>query len=274
MRVLNEAECRRLQMGSFLSVTDGTEEPAYLIVLEYNGGRARRGADGAGRQGRDVRHRRHFAQAAAGDGRDEVRHERRRQRARHVQGRRELELPINLVGVVPACENMPSGRATKPGDIVKSMSGQTIEVLNTDAEGRLILCDAITYARRFKPDVVIDIATLTGACVVALGNHLSGLFSNDDELAAALEEAGRRADDRAWHMPIGEEYGEQLEEQLRRLRQRRRPRRRRDHRGLLPGEVHRRPEVGAPRHRRHGLSGRRAQGQHRPARAAAGRLPA
>ena len=98
----------------------------------------------------------------------------------------ELELPINVVGVVPACENMPSGRATKPGDIVTSMSGQTIEVLNTDAEGRLILCDAITYARRFKPDVVIDIATLTGACVVALGNHLSGLFSNDDD-------AGRRA---------------------------------------------------------------------------------
>jgi leucyl aminopeptidase len=122
----------------------------------------------------------------------------------------ELELPINVVGVVPACENMPSGRATKPGDIVKSMSGQTIEVLNTDAEGRLILCDAITYARRFKPAAVIDIATLTGACVVALGNHYSGLFSNDDELAAALAEAGRRADDRAWHMPIGEEYTEQL----------------------------------------------------------------
>jgi leucyl aminopeptidase len=105
---------------------------------------------------------------------------------------------------------MPSGRATKPGDIVKSMSGQTIEVLNTDAEGRLILCDAITYARRFKPDVVIDIATLTGACVIALGNHLSGLFSNDDDLAEALLEAGQRAEDRAWRMPIGEEYGELL----------------------------------------------------------------
>ncbi len=121
-----------------------------------------------------------------------------------------MDLPVNVVGVVPACENMPSGQATKPGDIVKSMSGQTIEVLNTDAEGRLILCDAITYARRFKPEVVIDIATLTGACVVALGNHFSGLFSNDDELAAALEDAGRRADDRAWHMPISEEYAEQL----------------------------------------------------------------
>src|SRR4029453_4776080 len=118
----------------------------------------------------------------------------------------ELELPINVVGIVPACENMPSGKATKPGDIVRSMSGQTIEILNTDAEGRLILCDAITYARRFKPDVLIDIATLTGACVVALGNHLSGLFSNDEQLSRALEDAGRRADDRAWHMPLGEEY--------------------------------------------------------------------
>jgi len=121
-----------------------------------------------------------------------------------------IDLPINLVGVVPACENMPSGHATKPGDIVKSMSGQTIEILNTDAEGRLILCDAITYARRFKPEVVIDIATLTGACVVALGNHLSGLFGNDEELIDALEQAGRRADDRAWPMPIGDEYGDQL----------------------------------------------------------------
>jgi leucyl aminopeptidase len=121
-----------------------------------------------------------------------------------------IDLPINLVGVVPACENMPSGHATKPGDIVKSMSGQTIEILNTDAEGRLILCDAITYARRFKPEVVIDIATLTGACVVALGNHLSGLFGNDEEPIDALEQAGRRADDRAWPMPIGDEYGDQL----------------------------------------------------------------
>jgi len=121
-----------------------------------------------------------------------------------------MDLPINVVGVVPACENMPSGLATKPGDIVKSMSGQTIEILNTDAEGRLILCDAITYARRFKPDAVIDIATLTGACVVALGNVYSGLFGNDEDLIAALEDAGRRADDRAWRMPIGEEYSEQL----------------------------------------------------------------
>jgi leucyl aminopeptidase len=105
---------------------------------------------------------------------------------------------------------MPSGRATKPGDIVTSMSGKTIEVLNTDAEGRLILCDALTYSRKFKPRAVVDIATLTGACVIALGAHYSGLFSNDEALAQDLDAAGRRADDRAWHMPIAEEYSEQL----------------------------------------------------------------
>jgi leucyl aminopeptidase len=111
---------------------------------------------------------------------------------------------------VPTCENMPSGTATKPGDVVTSMSGQTIEVLNTDAEGRLILCDALTYAERFKPAAVIDIATLTGACVVALGHVHSGLFSADDELAQALLDAGKAAGDTAWRMPIDEEYGDSL----------------------------------------------------------------
>jgi leucyl aminopeptidase len=115
-----------------------------------------------------------------------------------------------VVGVVPACENMPSGRATKPGDIVTSMSGKTVEVLNTDAEGRLVLCDAISYARRFKPRAVVDIATLTGACVIALGAHYSGLFSPDDKLADALAAAGERSDDRAWRMPVAEEYAELL----------------------------------------------------------------
>jgi leucyl aminopeptidase len=210
VRVLNEAECRRLQMGSFLSVTNGTEEPAYLIVLEYRNGP--RGEAPTALIGKGVTFDTGGISLKPPPAMDEMKFD--MSGAAGVLGTFKavatLDLPINLVGVVPACENMPSGRATKPGDIVKSMSGQTIEVLNTDAEGRLILCDAITYARRFKPEVVIDIATLTGACVVALGNHLSGLFSNDDELAAALEAAGRRADDRAWHMPIGEEYAEQL----------------------------------------------------------------
>jgi leucyl aminopeptidase len=122
----------------------------------------------------------------------------------------ELRLPINLVVIVASCENMPSGGAVKPADIVTTMSGQTVEILNTDAEGRLVLCDAITYSRRFKPATVIDVATLTGACIVALGNHFSGLMSNDDSLTQELLAAGVRADDRAWSMPIGDEYVDQL----------------------------------------------------------------
>jgi leucyl aminopeptidase len=122
----------------------------------------------------------------------------------------EMGLKINVVGVIPTCENMPSGTATRPGDIVTSMSGQTIEVLNTDAEGRLILCDALTYAERFKPAAVIDIATLTGACVIALGHINSGLFSPDDELAAEILAASKTAGDAAWRMPVEEDYQEQL----------------------------------------------------------------
>jgi leucyl aminopeptidase len=122
----------------------------------------------------------------------------------------ELKPKVNLVGIVPTCENMPDGRAVKPGDVVTSLSGQTIEILNTDAEGRLILCDALTYAERLSPAAVIDIATLTGACVVALGHHHSGLFSADDALAAELLAAGQAALDPCWRMPLDEEYEEAL----------------------------------------------------------------
>ncbi|HEU4603058.1 MAG TPA: leucyl aminopeptidase, partial [Steroidobacteraceae bacterium] len=209
-KVLNEDECRRLKMGSFLSVTAGTEEPARLIVLEYDN--SPRGEAPTVLVGKGVTFDTGGISLKPPPAMDEMKFD--MSGAASVLGTfkavAELDLPIHLVGVVPACENMPSGRATKPGDIVKSMSGQTIEILNTDAEGRLILCDAITYARRYKPDVVIDIATLTGACVIALGSHLSGLFSNDEDLSAALKEAGERADDRAWPMPVGEEYAEQL----------------------------------------------------------------
>jgi leucyl aminopeptidase len=121
-----------------------------------------------------------------------------------------LQLPVNLTVVVPTCENLPSGTATRPGDIVSSMSGQTIEILNTDAEGRLILCDALTYARRFKPAVLIDVATLTGACVIALGHHRTAVMSKHDDLASDLTDAGIAADDRAWRMPLGAEYEKQL----------------------------------------------------------------
>jgi leucyl aminopeptidase len=210
VRTLTEAECRRLGMGSFLSVTNGSEEPAYLIVLEYYG--AQRSQAPTALIGKAVTFDTGGISLKPPPGMDEMKFD--MSGGASVLGAfkavAELELPLNVVGVIPACENMPSGRATKPGDVVKSMSGQTIEVLNTDAEGRLILCDAMTYARRFKPDVMIDVATLTGACVVALGNHLTGLFSNDDALAGELLQAGQRADDRAWRMPIGEEYGDML----------------------------------------------------------------
>jgi leucyl aminopeptidase len=122
-----------------------------------------------------------------------------------------MGLKLNVVGVIPSSENMPGGAASKPGDIVKSMSGQTIEILNTDAEGRLILCDALTYSARFEPDTVIDIATLTGACVIALGHVASGLFSNQDALARALLEAGSYSNDRAWQLPLWDEYQQQLD---------------------------------------------------------------
>ncbi len=121
-----------------------------------------------------------------------------------------LRLPLRVIGLIAATENMPSGRAIKPGDIVTSASGQTVEILNTDAEGRLVLCDALHYARRYDPAAVVDIATLTGACVIALGAHHTGVMSNDDDLAKELVAAGARADDRAWQLPLTEEYAEQL----------------------------------------------------------------
>jgi leucyl aminopeptidase len=122
----------------------------------------------------------------------------------------QLELPINVVGVIPTCENLPDGNATKPGDVVTSMSGKTIEILNTDAEGRLILCDALTYSERFKPAAVVDIATLTGACVIALGKHAAGLLGNDASLVGELRQSGDETGDRAWEMPLWDDYQEQL----------------------------------------------------------------
>jgi leucyl aminopeptidase len=123
----------------------------------------------------------------------------------------QMQLPIHLVGIIPASENLPDGNASKPGDIVTSMAGKTIEILNTDAEGRLLLCDALTYAKRYAPEVIIDIATLTGACVIALGNHASGLYSNDAALAKALLAAGEATGDRAWQMPLWPEYQKALD---------------------------------------------------------------
>jgi leucyl aminopeptidase len=209
-RVLDAREIKRLGMGSFLSVTRGSDEPPRLIVLEYSGGK--KGDAPVALVGKGITFDSGGISLKQPPGMDEMKFD--MTGAASVFGAIKaiatIGAPVNVVGIIPTCENMPGGRATKPGDIVTSMAGKTIEVLNTDAEGRLILCDGITFARRFKPRAVVDIATLTGACVIALGAHYSGLFSPDDRLAASIAAAGERADDRAWRMPVAEEYAELL----------------------------------------------------------------
>jgi leucyl aminopeptidase len=208
--VLERAALQKLGMGSFLSVTNGSDEPPKFIILRYNGA-----ADSKAPLvlvGKGITFDSGGISIKPGAGMDEMKYD--MGGAASVLGTfravADLKPKVNLIGLVPTCENMPNGSATKPGDVVTSMSGQTIEVLNTDAEGRLILCDALTYAERFQPAAVIDIATLTGACVVALGNVHSGLFSADDALADALLKAGQQTQDTAWRMPIDDEYGESL----------------------------------------------------------------
>ena len=209
--VLEEADMQALGMGALLSVARGSRQPAKLIVLQYRG--AERDAKPVVLVGKGVTFDTGGISLKPGAGMDEMKFD--MSGAASVLGilaaLAEIAPRINVVGVIPATENMPDGNATKPGDVVTSMSGQTIEILNTDAEGRLILCDALTYSARFEPDVVIDIATLTGACVVALGEHASGLLSNDDALAEALLAAGTRSGDRAWRLPLWEEYQKQLD---------------------------------------------------------------
>ena len=209
-KVLDESGIRALKMGAFLAVTQGSDQPPRLIVCEYRGAKKHKAPiclvgkgitfDSGGISLKDP------------PAMDEMKFD--MSGAATVLGTMraiaELKLPVNLVVIIATCENMPGGGAVKPADIVTTMSGQTVEILNTDAEGRLILCDAITYSRRFKPAAVIDVATLTGACIIALGNHFSGLMSNNEALADELQSAGIRADDRAWRLPIGEEFVEQL----------------------------------------------------------------
>lgn len=204
--VLEEKDMQKLGMGSLLSVTRGSEQPAKLITLEYRGG------DKKHRPivlvGKGITFDSGGISLKPGADMDEMKYDMCGAASvlGALQAVAEMGLKINVVGIIPACENLPDGRATKPGDIVTSMSGQTIEILNTDAEGRLILCDALTFAAKFKPDTVIDIATLTGACVIALGHVASGLFSNQDSLAQELLAAGQTSCDRAWQLPLWEDY--------------------------------------------------------------------
>lgn len=208
--VLDRARMERLGMGSLLSVARGSHQPPRFIVLQYQGGKAK--TKPVVLVGKGITFDTGGISLKPGAEMDEMKYD--MSGAASVLGTfralAAMKLPLNVVGLIPTTENMPGGAATRPGDIVTSMSGQTIEILNTDAEGRLILCDALTYAERFDPECVVDVATLTGACVIALGAVASGLLANDDGLAAELLEAGQASGDRAWQLPLWDDYQEML----------------------------------------------------------------
>jgi len=210
VEVLDAAQMKKLGMNTLLAVAKASDEPAKLIVVQYHGAKKRQPPivlvgkgitfDSGGiciKPALDLDEMKFDMCGAASV-------------LGTIDAIARMELPMDVVGVIPAVENMPGGAATRPGDIVKSMSGRTVEILNTDAEGRLILCDSITYARRFKPEILIDVATLTGACVIALGSVYAGLMSTDNALAAALRRAGEESCDLVWQLPMSEEYADQL----------------------------------------------------------------
>ena len=210
VEVLERRDMQKLGMGALLAVTSGSHQPPKLIVLRYSGAAKSRkpvvlvgkgitfDTGGISLKPAGEMDEMKFDMSGAGSVLGAL---------RALAG---MRAPVNVIGVIPTCENMPGGGATRPGDIVRTMSGQTVEILNTDAEGRLILCDALTYSGRFGPDVVVNVATLTGACVIALGHVATGLFANDQKLADELVAAGDDAWDRVWQMPLWEDYQEQL----------------------------------------------------------------
>lgn len=208
--ILDQEELEQLGMGAFLSVAKGSRQPAKLIVMEYRGASAKTKPHVL--VGKGLTFDAGGISLKTASGMDEMKYDMCGGASviATLGVAAELGLPLNVVGLVPASENLPDGAANKPGDIVTSMAGLTIEILNTDAEGRLILCDALTYAKRYEPATVVDVATLTGACVVALGRHPSGLMGNDDSLCEALIKSGEETFDRVWRMPLWDEYQEQL----------------------------------------------------------------
>ena len=211
VEILDEKKLKELGAGAFLAVAQGSEQPPRMIVLNYQGGKKTEKPFVL--VGKGITFDTGGISIKPAAGMDEMKYD--MCGAASVLGTLkavlELQLPINLVCLLACAENMPSGGATRPGDIVTSMSGQTVEILNTDAEGRLVLCDTLTYAERFKPQAVIDVATLTGACIVALGSNTSGLMGNNDALIKQILKAGEYADDRAWQLPLFDEYQEQLD---------------------------------------------------------------
>ena len=210
VEVLDRKDVEKLGMGAFLAVAQGSHEPLKFIVARWNG--AAKSQAPVVLVGKGITFDTGGISIKPAAEMDEMKFD--MGGAASVLGTllavAQLKAKVNLVGIIPACENMPDGKAVKPGDVVTSLSGQTIEILNTDAEGRLILCDALTYAERLKPAVVVDIATLTGACVVALGHHRTGLFCADDAVVAELLAAGDSGLDPAWRLPLDEEYDEGL----------------------------------------------------------------
>ncbi len=210
VRALGQKQMETLGMGALLSVAKGSRQAPKLIEMNYQGGK--KTDKPIVLVGKGVTFDSGGISIKPSAAMDEMKYDMCGAASviATVAAITELQLPLNVIAIIPSCENLPDGAASKPGDIVTSMSGQTIEVLNTDAEGRLILCDALTYSEKFNPRVVIDVATLTGACVIALGKHACGLLSNDDKLAHSLLDAGNDSGDRAWQMPLWDEYDEQL----------------------------------------------------------------
>jgi len=210
LEVLEKKDMERLGMGSLLSVARGSRQPPKLIILQYSG--AAKKQKPIVLVGKGVTFDTGGISIKPAAEMDEMKFDMCGAASvlGAIKAAAQMHLPLNVVGIIPTTENMPGGNASRPGDVVTSMSGQSIEILNTDAEGRLILCDALTYAERFQPAQVIDIATLTGACVIALGHVASGLYSNDEMLARDLLQSGDYAQDRAWQMPLWEDYQEQL----------------------------------------------------------------
>lgn len=211
VKVIDEKQLEKMGMGCFMSVSRGSEQPGKLIIMEHKGGKVKDAPHVI--VGKGITFDTGGISLKPGAGMDEMKYD--MCGAASVFGTMkaisEMDLKLNVIGVVAAAENMPSGRASRPGDIVTSLSGQTVEILNTDAEGRLVLCDALTYVERFKPASVIDIATLTGACIVALGAHPCAMLSNDDDLASQLIQAGQTAHDRCWQLPLWDDYHPQLD---------------------------------------------------------------
>jgi leucyl aminopeptidase len=208
--ILDRADMEKLGMNTLLSVARGSHEPPKFIVLRHTGGAA--GAKPVVLVGKGITFDSGGISLKPGAEMDEMKYD--MCGAASVLGTLKaaalMKLPLNVIGVIPSTENMPGGAATKPGDVITSMSGQTVEILNTDAEGRLILCDALTYVERFGPECVVDIATLTGACVIALGHVATGLLANNEGLAKELLDAGQDSYDRVWQMPLWDDYQEQL----------------------------------------------------------------